>query len=219
MQAPEPSESGSFTAFERVLEEALDSQQVTEALGRSGGVLGRGQLRAQALRARGPIEASAALEFRELLEARAAAAANAEKTDAGEALSGALRDRSGLLSLMGVLVPTLAAVSALVFLVSGYGFRVLDGRPYIGDGLITAGLIAAAVAVGGMIGDLVYLLVAAARNTPVDQEPASQAPDQPDVPRVHEEWELALLERGVIPFLLGRLEEACPVKRGNRQAR
>lgn len=78
--------------------------------------------------------------------------------------------------------------------------------PYIGEGLITAGLIAAAVAVGALIGDLVWLLMAAARNRPVAEHGLSGGA-HPDVDQAREVWELALMERGILPFLLGRLEE------------
>ncbi|MFI5977742.1 hypothetical protein [Streptomyces sp. NPDC051452] len=37
--------------------------------------------------------------------------------------------------------------------------------------------------------------------------------------RAREEWELALLERGVLPFLLGRLEESSAAEREGRPAR
>ncbi|MEU5533355.1 hypothetical protein [Streptomyces sp. NPDC020362] len=37
-----------------------------------------------------------------------------------------------------------------------------------------------------------------------------------DVARAREVWELALLERGVVPFLLGRLEEVLMQERGDR---
>ncbi|OXY97534.1 hypothetical protein BEK98_08215 [Streptomyces diastatochromogenes] len=45
------------------------------------------------------------------------------------------------------------------------------------------------------------------------------ADDVPDVTRAREAWELALLERGVVPFLLGRLEELLMGQRGGRAAR
>ncbi|WEO96035.1 hypothetical protein A6P39_019445 [Streptomyces sp. FXJ1.172] len=223
MQAPELPEAEVHATFERLLEEALRCRQVTDALHRPGGRLDRAQLRTRALQARDDIAAAAAVEYRQLVEARAGGhrglldAGTSAGAEPGEPGTG-----GGLLPALAVLVPSLAAVAAALFLAIGFSFSALGGRPYVSDGLITSGLIAAAVAVGGGIGDLGYLIVTAARNRSTDQADRVEQADQhgqsgrsglpddtvPDVPRAREEWELALLERGVLPFLLGRLEES-----------
>lgn len=216
MQGPESSEAEIDVTFGRVLDEALKSQQVTEALGRSGAVLNREQLRTRALQARAEIAGAAAIEYRTFLQARAVAAATSGQQDASGAQGAEAQGSGGLLPVLAVLVPSLAAVSAAVFLVIGYGLRVFGGRPYISGGLITAGLIAAAVTAGGLIGDFIYVLVAAARNRSDGQRGALDG-TAPELTRARKEWELALLERGVVPFLLGRLEEAGGAERGSRQ--
>ncbi|MFE7855721.1 hypothetical protein [Streptomyces sp. NPDC057403] len=219
MRAPELTEAEVRATFERLLEQGLQSRQVTDALRRPGGTLDRGRLRARALQARDDIVAAAAVEHRELVEARADAAARTKDSSASDGPErGVSSAGGGLLPVLAVLVPSLAAASAVAFLIIGFVLLELGGRPYIGEGLITSGLIAGAVAVGGAIGDLAYLIVAAARN---------RAADQADVPedavtgaaRAREEWELALLERGVLPFLLGRLEESSAAEPEGRPAR
>ncbi|MGW5250538.1 hypothetical protein ACWEQN_43660 [Streptomyces sp. NPDC004129] len=184
----------------------------------SGGVLNREQLRTRALQARGEIVGAAAVEYRALLEARTAITVTSGQEGTVGAQGGEARGSGGLLPVLAVLVPSLAAVSTAVFLVAGYGLRAFGGRPYIGDGLITAGLIAAAVTAGGLIGDFAYVLVAAARNRSDGQGDALDG-SASEVMRVREEWELALLERGVMPFLLGCLEEAGDAYQGGRPAR
>ncbi|MER5543882.1 hypothetical protein ACWDBD_28290 [Streptomyces sp. NPDC001118] len=203
--------------FGRVLDQALNSQQVLDALERSGGVLNREQLRTRALQARAEIAGAAGVEYRAFLEARAAAA-RSEPQDASGAQAAEARGGGGLLPVLAVLVPSLAAVSTAVFLVAGYGLRAFGARPYVGEGLITAGLIAAAVTAGGLIADFAYVLVAAVRNR-TDGAAHAPAGSAPEPAKVREEWELALLERGVVPFLLGRLEEAADAQRRGRRAR
>ncbi|MEU6141854.1 hypothetical protein ABZ848_15995 [Streptomyces sp. NPDC047081] len=179
---PEPDEAGTAAgaAFEQVLERALHSGQVKEALERSGGTPARERLRAQALQARAAIAAAAGVDHR----------------------AGADRDTCRFLSVRAMLVPGVPAVTAAFFLVLGFSMCTLDGRPYIGEGLITAGLIVGAMAAGAAVGDAAWFLTAGAR----DRADA-------DV-RAREAWELALLERGMVPFLLSRLDEPRTPERG-----
>jgi len=195
MQGPEPSEAEFTGAFERLLDEALHSRQVRDALDSLDGTLDHGGLRTRALLARTVIAASAGAECRAYLEARAEQVARHGERAEGLAREVGARGDGGLLP---VLVPGLAAVCAAVSLVSGYGLQTAGGRPYVGAGLITAGLIAAAVAVGGVIGDLVCRAVPAVRQLPAAV---------PDVSGARERWERALVERGMVPFLLDCLRE------------
>ncbi|MDH6215803.1 hypothetical protein [Streptomyces pseudovenezuelae] len=110
----------------------------------------------------------------------------------------------GVQNLLVMLIPVLSAVVAVVCLIAGYGMRVFADRPYVGGGLITAALLAGAVAVGVAIGDLGWLLVAA-RSRPL--EDGSEA-GRGEAGESGEAWEAALLERGMVPFLLRCLEEA-----------
>ncbi|AOR33120.1 hypothetical protein BFF78_20455 [Streptomyces fodineus] len=219
MRTPELPEAEIRATFERALEQGLQSPQVADALRRPGGTLDRGRLRTRALQARDDIVSAAAVEYREFVEARAGVAAGTEDRSASDGpetgVSGA---GGGPLPVLAVLVTSLAVAAAAVCLITGFVLLALGGRPYIGEGLVTSGLIAGAVAVGGAIGDLAYFVVAAARRRPADQ------PDAPedavtDAARAREEWELALLERGVLPFLLGRLEESSAAEHEGRRAR
>ncbi|MGW2424308.1 hypothetical protein ACWC0C_34565 [Streptomyces sp. NPDC001709] len=215
MRASELPEAEVYATFERVLEQGLQSQQVTDTLRRPGGTLDCGQLRTRALQARDDIAAAAAVEYRSYVEARAGVAAKTGDRSANDVSKpGALSAGGGLLPLLAVLIPTLAAAAAITCLIIGFTLLTLGGRPYIGHGLITAGLIAAAVAVGGAVGDLGYLVAVAVRNGSDD---LADVPENAasGVTRAREAWELALLERGLLPFLLGRIEENLAANREN----
>ena len=60
-----------------------------------------------------------------------------------------------------MLVTGVPAAAAAVFLFLGFGVDAFAGRPYVGQGLITAGLIAGAVAAGTAVGDVAWFLMAA----------------------------------------------------------
>ncbi|MGW4732694.1 hypothetical protein ACWEQC_26565 [Streptomyces shenzhenensis] len=216
----DPAQSGTElgVVFERVLAQALGSGQIAEALARPGATLGRERLHARASSARTAITAAAAVEYQDYLAARAAAAGRAGRTQTEGDAGAPPRRAGGLLALFAVLVPSLSAVAAAVFLLSGYGLRAVGGRPYVGDGLIMAGLLAAAVAAGAAIGDLIWLLVTAVRNRS-GEERGTPADADPEVATARAAWELALLERGMTPFLLGRIEEARMRERGDRAIR
>jgi hypothetical protein len=124
----------------------------------------------------------------------------------------------GVQNLLVMLIPVLSAVAAVVLLIAGYGMRVFADRPYVGGGLITAALLTGAVAVGVAVGDLGWLLVAAARSRPLEEGAEAGRGDagQGDGGRGGEEWEAALLERGMVPFLRRCLEEARVGERDGR---
>ncbi|MFE7994426.1 hypothetical protein [Streptomyces shenzhenensis] len=216
----DPAQSGTElgVVFERVLAQALGSGQIAEELARPGATLDRERLHARASSARTAITAAAAVEYQDYLAARAAAAGRAGRTQTEGDAGAPPRRTGGLLALFAVLVPSLSAVAAAVFLLSGYGLRAVGGRPYVGDGLIMAGLLAAAVAAGAAIGDLIWLLVTAVRNRS-GEERGTPADADPEVAAARAAWELALLERGMTPFLLGRIEEARMRERGDRAIR
>ncbi|MFF8021276.1 hypothetical protein ACFZDJ_09115 [Streptomyces sp. NPDC007896] len=207
MAEPEPSgaDIGYISVtFERVLDQALNSRRISDALERSAGTLNREQLRTRALRERTAIAAVAAVEYRAYTESKALAA---EQTGERDSNGNGNTGGGGLLPVLAVFVPSLSAVAAAVFLVSGLALRAFGGRPYIGAGLLTAGFVAAAVAVGGAVADLACLLVAAAHNRSAVDDGAPAGEDA-EVKRAREAWQLALRERGMMPFLLARLDEA-----------
>jgi hypothetical protein len=168
---------------------ALFERVLDQALERVGGSVDREWLRARALDERAGI----------------VAAARANGSD-------------GVQNLLVMLIPVLSAVAAVVLLIAGYGMRVFADRPYVGGGLITAALLTGAVAVGVAVGDLGWLLVAAARSRPLEEGAEAGRGDggQGDAGRGGEEWEAALLERGMVPFLRRCLEEARVGERDGR---
>ncbi|MGW2693481.1 hypothetical protein [Streptomyces sp. NPDC001296] len=112
-----------------------------------------------------------------------------------------------ILPVLAVLVPSLGAVATGVFLLCGFGLRALAVRPHIGDGLVMAGVIAAAVTAGAALGDLAWILVTGARSRS-GCRPGHPADRDPEVCRARESWENAVLERGLVPFLRQRAESA-----------
>jgi hypothetical protein len=129
MQGPESFEAEVNVTFGRALDKVLNSQELLDALERPGGVLNREQLRTRGLQVRGEIVGAAAAEYRAFLEARAAMAVTSGQEGAGGAEGAEARGSGGLLPVLAVLVPSLAAVSAAVFLVTGYGPAGVRGTP------------------------------------------------------------------------------------------
>ncbi|MFJ8061917.1 hypothetical protein [Streptomyces sp. NPDC096142] len=190
---------GVGVAFEVILDRALDSGQVREALDRAGESVDREELRAQALQACEEIGEVAEVGYRDYLAS--GDVQGAQSCPACPDASAARR--SGWLMAVFVLV----AVVAAGLLAAGFALRAFGGRPYVGDGLITAGAIAGAAAAGALVGDVVWALMAGAR----DRRGADGGADEgrePEAAWAREEWELALLEWGMVPFLLERIEES-----------
>ncbi|MCI3240633.1 MULTISPECIES: hypothetical protein [Streptomyces] len=196
--------------MERTLDEAMSLGPIAEAIDRCGGAVSREGLRAKALGARTAIAASVDAEYRAYLEALAM---DSSLSPDGEASTARGAGRWSLRS-PAVLFPGLPAVAGLLFLLPGCGLRVFGGRPYVGDGLITAGLLLCAVAVGALVGDLIWLSVTKARTRSMGAGDVGR-----EVARARKAWELALMERGMVPFLLDCIEEADQEERGDRAAR
>ncbi|MGV4927264.1 hypothetical protein K2224_30680 (plasmid) [Streptomyces sp. BHT-5-2] len=191
-------------AFERTVDQALSSPEIRAALARTAGPFTAEQLRSAALRARDALTATAAAEHRELTRLRAAAA---DGTLPVPPPAGTGSRSGGVLPALGVLVPGLAAIAAAVFLAIGFGLRAVAEPSQLADELVTAGWTSAAVACLAGLTGLGWLVVTAARNRTTGADSPAQA--APEVVRAHEAWQLALLERGVMPFLLGRLDAAA----------
>jgi hypothetical protein len=113
--------------------------------------------------------------------------------------------------VFAVLVPSLGAAATGVFLLCGFGLRAFAVRPHFDDGLVMAGVIAAAVTAGAALGDLAWLLAARARGRRCAEDD-DRADRDPGVRRAREAWERAVLERGLVPFLLERLVEGHTVR-------
>ncbi|MDN3258649.1 hypothetical protein QWJ26_02255 [Streptomyces sp. CSDS2] len=220
--------------FERVLDQAIDLRQVVEAMERCGSLVDRAELRAKALGAMNAITAFADIEYREYL---AAVTASSDRGKGRRALRDPAPPSRGPGVSCGALPPSrdpgpparaagrppstsvrlvLSSVG-LVLLFSGYGMWSSGALPRAGDGVLTVCLLLGAPAVGVAIGRLVR------RSGPVPGDRSGRsgtaAAPADTVARARQAWELALLERGVVPFLLGRLEEARLGQRRDRAGR
>ncbi|MFD5756529.1 hypothetical protein ACFWIZ_15160 [Streptomyces sp. NPDC127044] len=183
--------------FERILERALHSPEIMAAVERVGVADTRERLRAEALQARPSLSLTAAVEYDRYLRLRASGRHEGPS-------KAAVRVGDGSVSVSALLVPSLGVVAAGVYVLSGFDLHALDVRPHLNDGLIMVVVILAAVTAGAALGDLLWSLATRDRPTSEDRDT--------EVRRAHEEWQLALLERGVMPFLLGTLDGAasCP---------
>ncbi|GHG99865.1 hypothetical protein [Streptomyces rubradiris] len=220
--------------FERVLDQAIDLGQVVEAMERCGSLVDRTELRAKALGAMNAITAFADIEYREYLAAVTASSDRGKGRRALRAPAPPSRD-PGVPSC-GTLPPSrdpgppgraagrppstsvrLVLSSVGLVLLSGYGMWFSGALPRAGDGVLTVCLLLGAPAVGAAIGRLLR------RSGPVPGEhtggSGTAAAPADTVVRARQAWELALLERGVVPFLLGRLEEARLGQRRDRAGR
>ncbi|MER6123188.1 hypothetical protein ABT173_11005 [Streptomyces sp. NPDC001795] len=178
--------------FERLVDRALDSPEIAAAIDAAEDGA-RERLRAPAVEAREGLVGVAAAEYERYLTLRDAA------LDRAGPSCGDGRTKGGFLPVLAVLVPSLGAAATGVFLLCGFGLRAFAVRPHIGDGLVMAGVIAAAVTAGAALGDLAWLLVTRRRGRRDGDGPGER---DPEVCRAREAWELAVLERGLVPFLL-----------------
>ncbi|MBA2807796.1 hypothetical protein E0500_010335 [Streptomyces sp. KM273126] len=214
--------------YERVLDRALRSPRVREAVERADAVVNTEQLRTKALAARATITAAALPEYRLYLRLRTDVERPAKTPGVSPGGSGADRAGSagstgstgstgsrggsessggssrGLLGAVGLLLPALAVMAAIAFLVVGYALRLVNSHSQLAEGLVAAGWIAASVAVLAALLGLVGMLVTASRNRAIAY--ADHASDtDPAVAAARETWHRALLDRGIQPFLLNRL--------------
>ncbi|MFF2809806.1 hypothetical protein ACFVT2_22080 [Streptomyces sp. NPDC058000] len=201
LQAPDAA------AFERTVDQALNSPEIRAALSHTVGSLNAEQLRSAAFGARDALAATAAAEYRELVRLRADAAGDTRPVPSPPA-TGTTSRSGGVLPALGVLVPGLAATAAAVFLLFGFGLRAVATSSRLADELIAAGWTSAGVAGVATLTGLSWMLVAASRNRAAAD---AQSPDEgdPAAARAHDAWQLALLERGIMPFLLGRIDGAA----------
>ncbi|MBZ4322885.1 hypothetical protein [Streptomyces huiliensis] len=191
MPSTDPTRTEDRADFEQVLEQGLNSPRITEAL-RTHTAVSADRLRAWALESRAAIAAAAIPEYRAYLEARSARH------------RGTPSPLGNGLGALAVLLPALAAAAAAVFLVLGYGFRLLGVQARLAHGLQAAGWMAVAVATAAVLLGVVGVLVIAVRNR--TSRPAASGGER--VAEARAAWQRALLERGVLPFLRHQIEEA-----------
>ncbi|GAA0493211.1 hypothetical protein [Streptomyces olivaceiscleroticus] len=205
--------------FERLVDRALSTGELARAVRADRtGELG-GQLRADALTEAAQLAEAAAPEYRTYLALREGATGAGAGADvdagagagvgaSGEAGQGRWR---GVLPLLGVLVPSLAAVAAAVFFLLGYLLRPAASQRALADALITAGQVSVVVTAASLACGVAGLLGTAARHRAATPGGADASGER--LRQAREAWQLALLERGIVPHLERRLRAAPPPAR------
>ncbi|MFE4549957.1 hypothetical protein [Streptomyces sp. NPDC056785] len=198
--------------FERVLDRALRSPEIMAAMEHTGAADTREHLRREALEARVPLSRTAAAEYARYLRLRTAAGRSPHASGPEGPARAVVRAEEGSVSVSALLLPSLGVVATGVYVLSGFDLHALDVRPHLNDGLIMVVVILAAVTAGAALGDLLWSMATRRRPAPQDREPGGAEARQACL-----DWQLALLDRGLIPFLLGRLEGPEPVRAAGRE--
>ncbi|MCK7623325.1 hypothetical protein MUU72_09490 [Streptomyces sp. RS10V-4] len=207
--------------FARLLDEALrtaDHHPDGRPAG-AGNRLTTEQLRAMALSATSAIAACATAEYQRYVQLRSALRAPASTVPgggagpvpadrpAGDRAEPATEDDEGadapagfgLAAMAVVLVPVLAGIAAVLFLLIGYLLRAVDPDPAVSRPLVGVGWIFAALAAAGALVAMGCLVVTALRNGRARDTAAEERAAALD--SAHDAWCRALLERGIGPFL------------------
>ncbi|QDQ09342.1 hypothetical protein [Streptomyces spectabilis] len=206
---PHAEMSESSAALEHTLEQALRSREFRDAAGRVKNVPNAVHLRTRARRARLAILAKADEEYSRYVRVRAAA----DRYRSRRRCAGAGCRAGGGAAVLSTLVPVLSAVIAEVLLLTGLALAAFTERQYLPEAFMTVGLIAATVAVGSALPDLARPPGRATRRPAAPEAAARPAPDR-TIEQARAAWHMALLERGVMPFLLGCLTEIRPEDTG-----
>ncbi|KOU02388.1 hypothetical protein ADK86_10850 [Streptomyces sp. NRRL F-5755] len=193
-------------AFEQALGQALASPEIKEALRRTPDPPRPEHLRLQAHRERAALCATAAAEYATYTRLRAEADTPTPDTTPTDSPT-ATATGGGLLPAIAVLVPSLGAIAAVLFLAIGFGMRLVSAHRQFADELVYAGWLAAGIAAAATAADLAWLLTTAARNR--STPPTTDAPTpENEITQTRSAWHSALLERGILPFLLTRIQES-----------
>ncbi|MCF3961282.1 hypothetical protein [Streptomyces fuscigenes] len=108
-----------------------------------------------------------------------------------------------------MLVPVLAAIAAVIFLLAGYLLKALAAARPLADALIAFGWFFASVMALGIVAAGVGLLITAVRNASTQIRSAGTESGEPgELVEARAEWRAALLERGIVPYLRRMLVEA-----------
>lgn len=214
--------------FERLLDAALNLEQVRLALYRARDTTTPAQLRARALRDAEDIALRAAPEYQRYVALRAerALAEAAETTEAAETAAGAPGDAparppehhsadsaeegstlgaahdAGLVPLLAVIATVLSWLSALVLWLLGLAVHAADGSLGLGHQLTTAARSAVVIGVLLLLVDAVGLLLTWRRDAAAAPDPYRAQLDR-EAEEAHAQWREALTERGLVPYLLG----------------
>ncbi|MBQ1110909.1 MULTISPECIES: hypothetical protein [unclassified Streptomyces] len=194
--------------YGRALDEVIASPEIRLLLERSG--VPGGRLRVRGLAAVARTTSAADAEYRRYAALRRRARGG--RQDAGVSpLSGPgdqERPGAGVLAVLGVLTPVLAAVAAATFLLLGYGLRLAEALPALAGTLVGVGWFSLVVAAVTALVSAVALYRTAAKQS---ADGTASVPDRsPAVEDAREAWLAALRDRGIRPFLLQQLTEAAP---------
>ncbi|WP_198540011.1 hypothetical protein [Streptomyces sp. CT34] len=208
--------------FARILDEALRTAEYRPDghTTVTGSHLNTEQLRSMALSATTAIAACATAEYQRFVQLRAELRAPAsaaygvgaarasvdqtsgERTGPATAAGGESTESAGagLAAMATVLVPVLAGIAAVLFLLIGYVLRAVSPDQAVAQPLISVGWIFAALTAAGALVAMGGLVVTALRNG------ASSRVVRDDelvaaLDGAHDAWRHALLERGLLPFL------------------
>lgn len=185
--------------FERILHEALRRARERPESTVPGPRLTGEQLRTRVLDASNEIAACASEEYRLYVEVRRAA--DGDGTGSGRADPADDGEGAGMFAMFSALAPVLAAVAAVLFLLTGYLLRAVGSDERAAASLIGVGWVFAALTGGAMVLAMTGLLVTAVRDGSASVRSAPGAREPEAVVRARDAWRQALLERGVNPFL------------------
>ncbi|MFE2722624.1 hypothetical protein [Kitasatospora sp. NPDC059327] len=191
--------------FEHALSRALSATEVRDALTAAGPAApGTEDLRALVRGSTAEITAAVGTEFERYAGLRASAAPSAPMRP--EPPLGHER-AAGVAGVMAVLVPLIAGTAAAILFVLGQIMDMVKSQRGLGGFLISAAALTAAIAGISMALGLCGLLVEASRRraAPPRQQPRHDDV-QDELQRAREAWRTALLEHGLIPFLLSRAQ-------------
>ncbi|MBP0459435.1 DUF6247 family protein [Streptomyces montanisoli] len=115
------------------------------------------------------------------------------------------RTGAGVVAVVAVLVPVLAAIAAVIFLLAGYLLKAVGPAHALAGALIAFGWFFASVMALGILAGGIGLVITALRNGSTQIRSADEARRLGDA---RDEWRAALLERGIVPYLRRALREA-----------
>ncbi|SCF61138.1 hypothetical protein [Streptomyces sp. Cmuel-A718b] len=200
--------------YASALDEVIASPEIRRLLELSGTPVDR--LRVRGLAAVARTTAAAEAEYRRYtaLRLRARGAQGGRRGDGAAPLSGPgdqERPGAGVLAVLGVLTPVLAAVAAATFLLLGYGLRLAGALSALADTLVGVGWFSLAVAAATALVSAVALYRTAAKQSAADAVavPGPSAADSPALAQARQLWLVALRDRGIRPFLLQELAGAA----------
>ncbi|MFC8697553.1 hypothetical protein [Streptomyces parvus] len=200
--------------YASALDEVIASPEIRRLLELSGAPVDR--LRVRGLAAVARTTAAADAEYRRYTALRLRARGG-RRGDGTAPLSGPgdqERPGAGVLAVLGVLTPVLAAVAAATFLLLGYGLRLAGALPALADTLVGVGWFSLVVAAVTALVSVVALYRTAAKQSAADAvavpgPSAAVTADSPALAQAREVWLVALRDRGIRPFLLQELAEAA----------